>query len=129
MNSISDMFFGASPEIFRRAENLRNKMTEPEKLLWEKLKKYRRTGFKFRRQHPMGPFIADFYCHRAKLVVELDGRHHQIAEVKMNDEIRKSIINSWGINVIRFNNVDVLTNLESVVQKIESYIFPPTPLP
>ena len=123
------MFYGASPEIFRRAENLRKRMTESEKLLWEKLKKYRRTGFKFRRQHPMGPFIADFYCHRAKLVVELDGRHHQIAEVKMNDEIRKSIINSWGINVIRFNNVDVLTNLESVVQKIESYIFPPAPLP
>jgi cyclase len=129
MNSTSDMFYGASPEIFRRAENLRKRMTESEKLLWEKLKKYRRTGFKFRRQHPMGPFIADFYCHRAKLVVELDGRHHQIAEVKMNDEIRKSIINSWGINVIRFNNVDVLTNLESVVQKIESYIFPPAPLP
>ena len=58
-----DMFFGASPEIFRRAQELRNKMTPAEKLLWEQLKGKKIFGMKFRRQHPLYSFIADFYCH------------------------------------------------------------------
>jgi imidazole glycerol-phosphate synthase subunit HisF len=73
------MFDGASPLIFERAKDLRKNMTEAEKVLWFHLKQ-NSGGFKFRRQHPLGIYIADFYCHKAKLVIELDGTIHDDAE-------------------------------------------------
>jgi very-short-patch-repair endonuclease len=71
------MYFGAKPSIFRAAYILRKTMTVPESLLWEKLKSKQINGLRFRRQHPIDIFIADFYCDKAKLVVEIDGEIHK----------------------------------------------------
>jgi very-short-patch-repair endonuclease len=75
MGKYSKMFHDASPEIFSRAKSLRQNMTSSELNLCE-LIKVRYNKYKFRLQHPIGPYIADFYCHKLKLVIELDGRHH-----------------------------------------------------
>ncbi|HMG83246.1 MAG TPA: DUF559 domain-containing protein [Ferruginibacter sp.] len=82
------MFYGASRIIFQRAKALRNNVTASEMILWE----YLRTnpfGYKFRRQHPLGIFIADFYCHKLKLIIELDGSIHNKIDVKLQDEERQ----------------------------------------
>jgi len=71
INIGDDMFFGASPEIFRRAEELRKQMTPAEQTLWEELKAKKVNGMKFRRQHPLNNFIADFYCHKQSLLLKL----------------------------------------------------------
>jgi len=70
------MFYGASPLIFERAKELRKRMTETENILWNALRRKNRKGYKFRRQHPMSTYIADFYCHQLKLVIEIDGGYH-----------------------------------------------------
>jgi very-short-patch-repair endonuclease len=70
------MYFRASPETMNNARMLRENMTQTEKLLWERLKGKQILGLRFRRQHPIFIFIADFYCHEARLVVEIDGEIH-----------------------------------------------------
>ena len=107
--------------IFGRAKDLRKNMTDAEKVLWFHLKQ-NFEGFKFRRQHPLGIYIADFYCHKAKLVIELDGNIHDNDEVKINDGIRQKKLEENGIEVIRFTNKEVLIDLEIVVQKIKSHL-------
>lgn len=67
------MFYGAPPYIFEKARKLRETMTPAEQILWKYLKKRQLKGCKFRRQHPLSEFIADFYCHSLKLVIEVDG--------------------------------------------------------
>ena len=71
------MYYGAKPGTLEAARLLRENMTYPEKLLWEKLKGKQICGLRFRRQHPIDLFIADFYCHEARLVVEVDGEIHK----------------------------------------------------
>ena len=95
------MFFGASRIIFENARGLRKKMTEAEKILWGYLKT-KPNGYKFRRQHPLGFYIADFYCHKLKLVIEVDGSIHDIEEVKLNDAIRQKLFEKEGLTVMRF---------------------------
>ena len=73
---VKDMFIGAKPDLFVYARNMRKKPTEAENILWEHLRKFRKEGFVFRRQHPVDIFIADFYCHKLKLVIEVDGGIH-----------------------------------------------------
>ncbi len=70
------MFYGATPLIFERANQLRKNQTESEKFLWEILKNKQMLGLRFKRQHPIDKFIADFYCHSLKLVIEVDGKIH-----------------------------------------------------
>ncbi len=70
-----EMFYGAGPEIFAKAKILRQKMTTAEKLLWQRLKE-NQLGYRFKPQHPIDIFIADFYCHALKLVIEVDGQIH-----------------------------------------------------
>ena len=71
-----EMYFGAKPDLFRLALSMRNEPTDAEKEMWKHLKKFRSVGFIFRRQHPIDIFIADFYCHKLKLVIEIDGEIH-----------------------------------------------------
>jgi len=80
---------------------------------------------KFRRQHPIGKFVADFYCHEKKLVVEVDGGYHNEQEQKEHDEARTQIINEYGITVIRFTNDEILNNLQSVINKITAALKSP----
>ena len=115
-----NMFLGASPLIFQRAEELRKKMTEAEKKLWEVLKNKKLGGFKFRRQHPILKFILDFYCHEAKLGIEIDGEVHNSKGQKFYDDDRTEILKEYGINIIRFYNDEIIDNLEEVKFKILS---------
>ncbi|MBK6525225.1 MAG: endonuclease domain-containing protein [Crocinitomicaceae bacterium] len=112
-----EMFKGASSIIFKRAERLRDRMTEAECLLWEELRN-KKFPVKFRRQHPLGKYIADFYCHKLKLVIELDGNIHLKPEVNACDKIREDVIRSFGLTVIRFTNEEVITTWRLCFQKL-----------
>jgi len=111
------MFYKANPLIFARAKELRNNMTAAEILLWGYLKTDP-FGYKFRRQHPLGIYIADFFSYKLKLVIEVDGEVHNNDNVKLNDEKRQQGIESDGIEVIRFKNEKVMKNLETAIEKI-----------
>ena len=76
-----------------------NAETEAEALLWTRLRKNQLHGFRFKRQHPIADYIADFYCHEAKLVIEVDGKYHDAREQKLYDEIRTKVIISFGLRV------------------------------
>ena len=97
-------------------------MTEAEQFLWNKLRKKQLEGLKFRRQHPFGHFILDFYCHEKKLVVELDGGYHESAEQKKKDMERTFFLTEVGLTEIRFKNKDVIYNIELVLDEIRKYL-------
>jgi adenine deaminase len=97
---------------------LRNNPTDPEIALWEHLKGKQLNKYKFRRQHIIGGFIADFVCLSKKLVIEVDGLIHQLPENKINDAERTVALNEFGFEVIRFSNSEVLHQIETVTNKI-----------
>ena len=102
-------------------KNLRNNMTEAEKRLWIHLKN-EQLGLKFRRQYSISHYIADFYSPSLKLVIELDGSGHFTPEALEYDKIREEFMNSLGIKTIRFNNNDVMTNIEGVLERIKEIV-------
>ena len=100
------------------ARTLRKTMTKEEALLWYRfLSKY---PLRFRRQYIIGNYIADFYCHRAKLVVELDGSQHYEPEAQTADAQRTKYLNEQGIEVLRFSNLEVLKEFDAVCTQIHS---------
>ena len=94
-NKVS-MFYNASPIIFERAKRLRENMTEAELKLWECLKEKKLLNLRFRPQHPIDIFIADFYCHPLKLIVEIDGGIHLSQTNKSYDIGREAELERWG---------------------------------
>lgn len=114
------MYYGAVPHTLRKANLLRKKMTPSEKILWNKLNKKQIYGVTFRRQHPIDKYIVDFYCHQAKLVIELDGETH--LKQKEYDKNRDSELIEHGLLVLRFKNEQVIDNINSVVQKIKKVV-------
>ncbi len=101
----------------QRAKELRQNMTEAEKTLWQALRANRLNGWHFRRQQIIGAFFADFYCHAAALVVEVDGEIHKTqAEY---DQERTELIRDYGIEVIRFKNEEIFQQLPQVLEKID----------
>ena len=115
------MFEGASHIIFENAKQLRKNMTNAEKVLWVYLKTGIE-GLKFRRQHPIGLYIADFYCHKAKLIVEIDGSVHNQKEVKEADNARQKELERWGYTIIRFTNDQVINSITDVIKMIAEKI-------
>ena len=113
------MFYNAKPHIFEKAKALRKDMTSAEKLLWEQLKERKLLGLRFRPQHPIDIFIVDFYCHRLKLVIEVDGGIHRTKEQYEHDLGREGDIENWGIRIIRFTNEEIEININRVVKQIE----------
>jgi very-short-patch-repair endonuclease len=118
------MFYGASKRIFLRAVDLRNNMTFAEKILWEKLRNREMFKDRFKRQHPVDIFVVDFYCHKYKLAIEVDGGIHRTKEVMEHDNGRTHDIEKLGITILRFTNEEVIEDTEGVtkriLQKIES---------
>ena len=100
-----------------RARELRRSMTLPEGLLWQVLRK-RPDGLKFRRQHPLAPYIVDFYCPAARLVIEIDGESHGMDGRPEHDARRDRWLREQGFKVLRFAVGDVFHDIESVVAKI-----------
>lgn len=113
------MFYGASASIFETARLLRIKMTKPEKVLWKVLSEKKVKGFRFKSQHPIAGFIVDFYCHKAKLVIEVDGSIHNAFEQANYDEVRTYELEKLGLHVIRFSNGQVQNNIEHVIIELE----------
>ena len=99
-----------------RAKKLRKESTPAERLLWSALRNSAFAGLKFRRQHPVGLYVADFCCMQEKLIIELDGDSHDFSEQK--DKDRTAALNKEGYRVIRFSNADVLDNMEGVLMMI-----------
>ena len=112
------MFYGATPFIFEKAKELRKNTTEAEKILWECLKEKKLSNLRFRRQHPLFQYIADFYCHEVKLIVELDGAIHDSEENIKYDINRDIVMNNFEIDVLRFKNEEVFQNIDEVIKRI-----------
>ncbi|MGY6528781.1 MAG: type ISP restriction/modification enzyme [Cyanobacterium sp.] len=111
-------------ELLEKARQLRAKQTPTEVILWECLRRNRLFNFKFRRQHNIGSFIVDFYCHSAKLVIEVDGKIHEKSEQKDKDKNRDEWLKSQGLKVLRITNEMVINNLEETLNIIIQNLFP-----
>ena len=118
-SNISGMHDGATPSVFRNAAKLRESMTEPELKLWNYLKT-KAMGFKLRRQHPIAGYILDFYCHKLRLSIEVDGGYHLTKEQLEIDKERTKYLKNIGISEIRYTNHQVLNEFEDVMHDINS---------
>ena len=116
------MDYYGNKELTKRARILRNSMTIPEIILWSRLRSRNINGYKFRRQQPVFEYIVDFYCHELKLIIEVDGEIHSLSEIADYDKKRENKLNSNGYNILRFSNFEIETDIESVIDKIKTYI-------
>ena len=107
-----------SHHLIEFARDLRKRATPAEKLLWERLRNRELGGYKFVRQHHIGAYIADFYCRKIRLVVELEGSVHDVPEQKIYDEDRFEELAARGVHALRFRNQDVLENIDKVLETI-----------
>ena len=118
---ISGMHDGATPQVFRNAAKLRLSMTEPEIKLWEYLKT-KPLRSKFRRQHSISGYVLDFYRHRLRLSIEIDGGYHLKEEQKQKDLERTAYLKSVGITEYRFTNEEILTDFNNSIDSINSIL-------
>uniref|UniRef100_UPI000552A97A endonuclease domain-containing protein n=1 Tax=Chloroflexus sp. MS-G TaxID=1521187 RepID=UPI000552A97A len=129
----------ASRELIARVRQLRREATTAESLLWELLRDRRLLGRKFRRQHPIGQFIADFFCDDARLIIEIDGAVHREPTQQERDRLREEILREHGFAMLRFTNDQIFDHTEQVLQEIAAYVtahsyehpspHPPSPSP
>ncbi|MDR7130563.1 very-short-patch-repair endonuclease [Algoriphagus sp. 4150] len=112
------MHHKALPEIFRRAKELRNRLTPAEAVLWERLRANRLNGLHFRRQHPIFKYILDFYCHQFQFAIELDGEIHRLKDQIERDKEREEDLKDLGIHIIRFENRFVIHETDEVLWQI-----------
>ena len=105
-----------------KRQRLRNDATFAEKLLWQELKGRQLLGYKFRRQHSVGPFVLDFYCPELKLAIEVDGISHDTPEAMEYDRRRQAIIEQYGIRFLRLRDELVKKNTDKALEKIAGEI-------
>jgi very-short-patch-repair endonuclease len=117
------------PRLRSNARALRKNSTDVELLLWSELRDHRLNGARFRRQVPIEHFIADFVCHAAKLVIELDGGQHFSDDGERADTARTAVIEGKGFRVLRFSNLDVITNRSGVLETIVPTLASSAPTP
>ena len=121
--SITVNQFKADPLVYAKLKEYslthRKESTVAESVLWDKLRN-KKEGYKFLRQHIIGQFIADFVCLKKGLVIEVDGNHHQLPEMKLTDEERSRALKELGFDVLRFNNEEILYHGDEVIDKIHS---------
>ena len=110
------------PYLLELVRAFRKKPTTTEKMMWACLRERRLHGFKFRRQHPIGRYIADFYCHEAALIIELDGHIHDHPDQREYDEIRTQELQARALTVVRFRNDQIKTDLATVLQEIAAHL-------
>ncbi|GHT76729.1 hypothetical protein AGMMS50262_15730 [Bacteroidia bacterium] len=112
------MHYDAPRILFEYAKSNRRTPTEAENLLWKHLSNNKQKGFLFRQQHPIKYFIADFYCNKAKLVIEVDGKYHDIPEQYQYDRARDVELEDLGLKILHFTNDQVINHIEEVLEKI-----------
>jgi very-short-patch-repair endonuclease len=110
--------FEYSRNLKQPSRELRSNMTDAERVLWARLRGKQLLDEQFYRQKPIGPFIVDFYCHAARLVIEVDGGQHYEPEHARKDVERDRYLSDLGLNVLRFNNLQVLQETDAVVEEI-----------
>jgi very-short-patch-repair endonuclease len=110
--------------VTQKARSLRQNMTKAEVILWMHLRKRAMKGARFRRQHPIGPYIADFACPNSKLIVEVDGATHS-SEQLAYDTRRTKYLESEGWTVLRVTNTDIYENIDGVWRSIAARLAPP----
>jgi very-short-patch-repair endonuclease len=113
--------FSRTKAVTARARKLRANMTGAEARLWRALRRAQLNGFSFRKQHPVGPFVIDFYCAPLRLAIEVDGGQHA-EQTKEADDRRTQWLAEKGITVVRYWNNDVLSNLEGVLSDLLTHI-------
>jgi len=106
------------------ARRLRQNQTSAEEMLWACLRSRRLIGAKFRRQQPLGRYIADFYCHEARSAIEVQGGLHSHEDQREYDDIRQEVIEQLGIKILSFTNEEVMYNLEGTLSKIINALTP-----
>jgi len=104
------------------ARQFRKQQTGAEGLLWQLLRNRQLLGFKFRRQHQFGDYVADFYCHEGRLLIECDGSVHHSNEQCQHDQARDAYLTGHGLRILRFTNEQVLENTEIILKEISSYL-------
>lgn len=114
-------FIHNDPLLKHRRKDLRNRSTKEERLLWKYLKN-EQLGVIFRRQFGIGPYITDFYCHKYKLIIELDGSQHYYEKGIEYDTVRDNYLKSLDYTVLRFSNNEVLQSIDGVIMKIKEFI-------
>jgi very-short-patch-repair endonuclease len=107
---------GADLNIKRKARALRKRMTSSELILWDAIRKGQLNGMHFRRQHPYGIYILDFYCFKSNLAIEVDGKIH--LSRKAYDRQRVAYLKSTGLKVLRFSNIDIEKRIDWVIEQI-----------
>jgi very-short-patch-repair endonuclease len=118
-NDQDQMFYNASPEIVEKANDLRKNMDLSELKLWEYLKDKKMLNLQFYAQHPMDRFIADFYCHKLKLIIEIDDEIHPSKEQSKYDIEQEAELEKLGVEVIRFKSEDINQNIDHVIENIK----------
>ncbi len=105
-------------ELKERSRQLRENMTPAERVLWARIRSRQIRGLQFHRQKPVGEYIVDFYCHRAMVVIEIDGSQHSSREVAEADKARDEYMAGLGLKVLRFTNDEVLKDIDGVAERI-----------
>lgn len=116
------MYFAGMIE---RVRELRKSQTNAEEIFWELVRNRQFMGLKFRRQHQIGHYIVDFYCHSERLIIEFDGEVHNTPKQKKKDEIRDKYLKSLGNKVLRFSNAELIEDTENVLNTIKKSLSPP----
>ena len=111
-----------NPKLKLLARELRNNSTNSEIRLWNELKGRKVNGYKFVRQKPIGNYIVDFFCNKLKLVIELDGYSHQFEDVVEKDLRKTDYLESLGIRVIRFDDEEVMNDIDNVLLVLEGVV-------
>jgi very-short-patch-repair endonuclease len=116
---------GSAVSAVRRnmAKRLRANTTTAEERLWQRLRRFPMTGSHFRRQVPIGPYVADFACMAARLIIEVDGSHHGDESNRRHDEARPRWLEAQGYRVLRFWNNDLTTNMNGVLDAIYTAVY------
>ncbi|MDP2915585.1 MAG: DUF559 domain-containing protein [Candidatus Aminicenantes bacterium] len=120
MRSNRQLFYDVKLKVHSR--KLRKDMTDGERRLWSKIRRKQLHGLQFYRQRIIGEFIVDFYCPKAKLIIELDGGQHFALEAAGKDEVRDAYFNKLGLSVLRFNNAEIFINIDGVVENILEHL-------
>jgi len=115
-------------KIIRAARDLRHEMTPAETILWNAIRGRRLSGLKFRRQHPIGPFVLDLFCVEHQLAIEIDGGVHLTIHQIARDAERTQFLNEHRVHVLRFNNDEIEKQLASVLKRIVEAIRAASPL-
>ena|SRR5665647_688675 len=112
----------ANGSTYENARYLRQVKTAAEEKLWQSLRNRKVMNLKFRRQHPFGNYVLDFYCHEKKLCVEADGSIHNEKDIAAYDIERTKVLNESSITVLRFKNEAIINTITTVINKIEEFV-------